>query len=156
MKRDPSLHPLSRDHHHALALARRATLAATDRNPGAPQDAWDEVVQKFDDELLPHFEIEERFLLPAMTTAGEEALVKRVLEEHRALRDLVQMAVVDLRECLAGFGTLLTEHVRFEERILFPVAESRLSDDELEAIAAAAPEPRTRATPPEEKQESER
>ena len=91
MKRDPRLRPLSRDHHHALALARRATLAATDRNPGAPRDAWDEVVQKFDDELLPHFEIEERFLLP--------------------------------------------------------VAESKLSDDELEAIAAAAPVPRTRATP---------
>jgi len=68
MKRDPRLRPLSGDHHHALALARRASLAATDQNPGALEDTWDEVVQRFDDELTPHFEIEERFLLPAMTT----------------------------------------------------------------------------------------
>ncbi len=156
MKRDPRLRQLSRDHHHALALARRATLAATDRNPGRLEDTWDEVVRRFDDELVPHFEIEERLLLPAMSAVGEGPLVERVLDDHLVIRDLVQPATVDLRKRSAEFGARLTEHVRFEERVLFPVAESKLTDKELEAIAMATPVPRTRMTPREEKQEDER
>ncbi len=140
MKRDPRLRPLSRDHHHALALARRATLAAKSGDPSAVRDTWDEVVAKFDDELVPHFEIEERFLLPAMRAAGDEPLVDRILDDHRAIRKLVRSGGHDPQR-LAEFGERLTGHVRFEERVAFPSAETKLASDVLEGLEKAATPP---------------
>lgn len=149
MQRDPRLRQLSRDHHHALVLARRASLAVADPNPNTAQEAWDKIVAKLDDELLPHFEIEERLLLPPLERAGEKGSVARVLGDHRILRELVDQAPADLRSCLAEFGSRLTAHVRFEERVVFPLAESRLTNGELEAIGAATTEPQTRMAPGE-------
>ena len=140
MKRDPRLRPLSRDHHHALALARRATLAAKSGDPSAVRETWDEVVTKFDDELVPHFEIEERFLLPAMRAAGDEPLVDRILDDHRAIRKLVRSGGHDPQR-LAEFGERLTGHVRFEERVAFPSAETKLASDVLEGVEKAATPP---------------
>jgi iron-sulfur cluster repair protein YtfE (RIC family) len=154
MKRDPRLRQLSRDHHHALVLARRSSLAAADPNPNSLHEAWEEIVEKLDTELLPHFEIEERLLLPPLQRAGEERSVARVLEDHQALRRLVDQSPADLRRCLTEFGSLLTEHVRFEERVLFPLAESKLTDRELETIASTTPVPRTRTPGGSEEGES--
>lgn len=140
MKRDPRLRPLSRDHHHALALARRATLAANSGDPRAVRETWDEVVAKFNDELVPHFEIEERFLLPAMRAAGDELLVDRILDDHRVIRKLIRSGGHDPQR-LAEFGERLTDHVRFEERVAFPSAEAKLGSDVLETVGKAATPP---------------
>lgn len=137
MKRDPRLRPLSRDHQHALALARRATLAAKSGDPSAVRETWDEVLTKFDDELVPHFAIEERLLLPAMRAACDKPLVDRILDDHRAIRKLVRSGDHDLHR-LAEFGERLTGHVRFEERVAFPSAETKLPSDVLDAIEKAA------------------
>jgi iron-sulfur cluster repair protein YtfE (RIC family) len=128
-------------------LARRASLAAADPNPNTLHEAWEEIVEKLDTELLSHFEIEERLLLPPLERAGEKRSVARVVKDHRTLRQLIDQSPADLRSCLAEFGSLLTEHVRFEERVLFPLAESKLTDRELETIASTTPMPRTRMTP---------
>lgn len=96
-----------------------------------------DLAARFAAELEPHFRIEEAVLLPALAAAGEETLVRRTLEDHAALRALAADPASGV-----AFGRRLREHVRFEERELFPACEARLGDATLEAIAARRPRPR--------------
>lgn len=134
MKRHPCLVPLSDDHHRALVLARRL------KREGAPSGAAlaalaDEVRRVFDSELEPHFQVEEQLLVPPLERAGAGALTRRLREDHAELRRRIRRdwAPADV----VPLGALLEAHVRFEERVLFPEAEARLSPAALEAIRAA-------------------
>ena len=119
MKRDARLIGLSSEHHHALVLARRAT-----RN----ELTLDEAQRRFDEELAPHFPTEEQILLPALRSAGAVELADRTRAEHVEIRAALG------RADLAELGRLLTEHVRFEERELFPACEALLSPSVLDAV----------------------
>ncbi len=127
VKRDPRLQGLSSEHHQALVLAR--TLETGRAVP--------DLAARFAAELEPHFRIEEEMLLPALAAAGEETLVRRTLDDHAALRALVADPASGV-----AFGRRLREHVRFEERELFPACEAHLGDEVLEAVAARSPRPR--------------
>ncbi len=136
MKRDRRLHGLSSEHHDALVLAR-----SLKRHEGP----WTEVHgaklgQRFDTELEPHFRVEEEVLLVALREAGQDALVERTLQEHRELRALAQSARSGNGDAALEFGLRLHDHVRFEERELFPACEL-LSDDVLEEVRALRPRP---------------
>lgn len=124
MKRLPALLKLSREHHTALSLALRIARA----DDAATQAALLLAVPGiFRNELEPHFQDEEINLLPQLTAAGEQALVRRTLEEHRQMRDLVgRIAAGDLPS-LQAFGKQIKAHVRFEERELFVTAQAVLS-----------------------------
>lgn len=136
MKRDPRLHGLSSDHHHALVLARRLAGRVT---AGADPEVARAFAEDFAREIAPHFQIEEDVLLPALREAGELALVERTEADHAELRALVAKA--RMGECaeLGRLAQRLSEHVRFEERELFPACEAKLSDAVLAAVAARAP-----------------
>jgi hypothetical protein len=135
MKRDPRLHGLSSDHHHALALARELSRTRWTAEAGAA------LQRRFAAELEPHFRVEEEVLLPALRDVGCTDLVERILEDHRALRALV--AVGDEPAALS-FGLRLQEHVRFEELELFPACEARLPAQVLDEVARRVPGPRQR------------
>lgn len=122
MKRHDALIGLSQDHHHALVLARRCA---------SEELTWDEMVRAFEEELEPHFQIEERMLLPAL---GDDPLVDRTLADHAAIR-----AHVRSRRSLVELGDLLREHVRFEERELFERAQQVMGEAELAKLAKAWP-----------------
>lgn len=132
MKRSAGLSGLARDHHAALVLAREAQRAATDcaalvaRLRAAHAAA-----------LEPHFDIEERLLLPALEAAGEGAAAARTRAEHEALR--AALAALDAADpaTLRHYGELLQAHVRYEDRELFGLAERVLAPALLEAIGAA-------------------
>lgn len=126
-KRDARLRELSSEHHAALVWARRLRRGL-DRQPMA---------ERFARELEPHFAIEETILAPALRESGEHALVDRLLAEHATLRRLA--AAADAHE---AFGTALHDHVRFEERELFPRCEAVLADAVLDAVLRASTEPR--------------
>jgi hemerythrin-like domain-containing protein len=130
MKRSQELIALTREHHHALVLARRAIDGARELATG--------LAEIFASELEPHFQIEEETLLPPMRDAGELARVARTLDEHRRLRALAQAVKQGDLGSLAPFGRLLEAHVRFEERDLFPCAEAVLPAAALAAVAACA------------------
>lgn len=137
MKRSPQLEPLSDDHHNALVLARRCRHAAESAaSEASVAELWHELRRRFAAELEPHFAVEERLLLPALTDAGESALAERTRGEHARLRALVASAPA--AERAAAFGKLLHDHVRFEERTLFPRAEAVLPAPLLEAVGRAA------------------
>ena len=129
MKRDPALRNLSNEHHQGLVLAKRAKKAACTEEA---QQAWEEIRQRFAVEMEPHFRDEEARLLPALERAGEAKLVKRTLDEHVALRRLIDENSV---EAMIRFAGLLEQHIRFEERELFEAAQHVLTPAELDELA---------------------
>jgi hemerythrin-like domain-containing protein len=133
MKRNPGLIRLSREHHTALVLAKRAR-----HMPGEMTDVtarfMAEVVATFARELEPHFQAEENALLPALGRAGRTDLAERTLAEHEALRALVRRLAAGDIASIGQFGQALEAHVRFEERELFCAAESVLTSEALALI----------------------
>ncbi len=143
IRRDPRLAGLSSDHHHALVLVMRAQRAVASRDADA-EATWRDIVCAFPRELAPHFEIEERLLIPALRRAGEIDTADRTAREHEALRALLSDGR-DVRARLRAFGELLEAHVRFEEREVFETAQRVLDPATLDAIGVAAP--RSRSAP---------
>lgn len=126
MKRHVALQDLSREHHHALKLALDCRRAAAAQD-AAQQNAMIAACSAcFASELEPHFQIEERDLLPRLAAAGETALVERTLAEHAAIRQLVAALPQRGAGGLEEFAVLMNAHVRFEERQLFAALEKLL------------------------------
>lgn len=123
MKRIPELQPLSREHHTALTLAKACERAVQSFDEERVNKTCQRMLQAFSDELEPHFQVEEQSLLPLLRNAGNTPLEQRTLEDHRQLRALLNGLQRNDSKALGSFGKLLTEHVRFEERELFPVLE---------------------------------
>jgi len=134
VKRSEELIALTREHHAALVLARRAIVAP--RNAAQALELAAALPEIFARELEPHFLIEEQKLLPPLRDAGESALTARTLDQHQQLRGLARAIGDGDVAGLVSFGLLLEAHVRFEERQLFPLAEAVLSAAALAAVAA--------------------
>jgi phytoene dehydrogenase-like protein len=135
MKRDPRLHGLTSDHHQGLVLARHVTRGKLDAAA---------VRQRFRDELEPHFLAEEELLLPALEAAGETELAARTWHDHAALREHLAAAERGEPGRLEAFAALLDEHIRFEERELFPAAEARVPSSALDRVEERKPHGRRR------------
>jgi hemerythrin-like domain-containing protein len=134
VKRSAELATLSREHHVALELAlrlKRATSEQADRLAAQAGEFWRK-------ESREHFRLEEELLLPrlARSAGSEDPDIARTLNDHAELRR--RFASVDRGEsdveALEQLGQLLTDHVRFEERVLFPRIEATLDPDELAAV----------------------
>jgi hemerythrin-like domain-containing protein len=134
MKRAAGLVALSREHHAALVLAKRAQRGAAAEARAAAVFAA-ELAVIFARELEPHFRVEEEALLPALERAGQAAAVRRTLAEHAELRGLAAQCAAGETAGLARFGAALEAHVRFEEHELFPLAEAVLTPGELARCA---------------------
>ena len=126
MKRIPALQSLSREHHTALTLAKACERAVLSHDEEQVGKTCQRVLQAFSAELEPHFQIEEQSWLPLLRNAENRPLEQRTLEDHRQLRALLDGLRKNDIKALGSFGKLLIEHVRFEERELFPVLESLL------------------------------
>ena len=124
MKRAEELLHLSREHHGALVLAKRIAACPPDTN--ARLAMCEQVSARFQQELAPHFAEEEQTLLPLMRAAHPQA-VQRTLDDHVTLRALAMRLALGDETALPAFGKCLAEHVRFEERELFPLFEALLS-----------------------------
>jgi len=88
MKRVAELRDLSDDHHTGLVLARRCKQAGRADSELPFERVWEQVLEAFSSHLEPHFQIEEKHLLPALEAIGEDSLASRVREDHSALRAL--------------------------------------------------------------------
>ena len=137
MKRGAALTQLSREHHLALVIAKRAQDMNME-NKGAVLRFMAQTVETFARELEPHFQIEESALLPLLNGAGATELVRRTLAEHEELRRLVSQFKTNDAESIHPFGAALAAHVRFEERELFTLAESLLTHEALNRAMAKA------------------
>ncbi|MEW5975444.1 MAG: hemerythrin domain-containing protein [Acidobacteriota bacterium] len=133
-RRHDSLIPLSREHHYGLMVCLRI-------HRGLPQHGSDKAWLKdrarkavafFETGLVAHFRAEEEVVFPAMTMfSGAAATLQQLTEEHRKLEGLIDRLraapVNELGGLLAEFADLLEDHIRTEERVLFPVYEEQVS-----------------------------
>jgi len=135
MKRAVALQPLSRDHLKSLLAAKRLR-EATDV-VAASRD----FLAFWESDGQHHFRVEEEVLLPgwALHCPVDRVAVARMLEEHLAIRrGVLRAAAAEASiEELAELGQLLDDHVRFEERELFPMIEEALDPGDLNRLAAA-------------------
>ena len=145
MLRAPALVPLSHQHQHALALCvfiQRALVG--DRTPPEVVAHWEEeIARMFRDEFRFHFEAEERHLFPAAESRKEMAeLVSDLRRQHDVLRTQALAATGHRlgNAGLSAFATLLSTHVRLEERELFEKMQTLLPPAEVEAIGKALDE----------------
>lgn len=135
MKRHPALVSLSHDHHQALFLAqqmRRCEPADGAKVAAAFQAWWAPGGQR-------HFQLEEEILFPTLAAtdvAEDDPLIVRALIDHMVIRRDAKLvdAEADV-ELLRSLGTRLSDHVRLEERQIFPLLEEKLTGDQLTALA---------------------
>lgn len=134
VKRAEGLQSLSRDHLKALLAAKRVVEAEdVDTAAGAFSAFWD--VER------DHFRLEEEILLPHWAAHAEVdmAAVQRMLADHLAIRaDALRLEHEGLSlDELHALGTRLHDHVRFEERVLFPAIEEALAAEVMTRLGAA-------------------
>jgi Hemerythrin HHE cation binding domain len=143
MKRDPALVRLSRDHNRGLVLS----LYVERTLPGADDSQLDrmqrEIVDFWQTALLPHFRAECECLLARLVrhAALSDDMVRRTEDDHlrvnsimALLRDADDVAV--RRALIAELGTLLKDHIRWEESTLFEASQRLLGAGELDAVGA--------------------
>jgi len=141
-KRHPSLVPLAREHHEGLLLAvrlqqgKKALLRLWSHDPH-----WQAgyVVEFYEKHLRTHFMAEEQGLFPiAEGIKACKPHVDELLLHHRTLVEQVdrfrQPTRVRLDDALHAFGALLEEHIRKEDRVLFPLFEKHATQEMLRQV----------------------
>jgi hemerythrin-like domain-containing protein len=135
MLRDPSLIPLSHQHHNGLALCVMTRRSL--RQDSSPENAARlarRVVDRYELELVNHFEMEEQVLFPA---CGPMPIVDTLLAEHRAIEGLIQpLRTAPTADLLEQFCQLLSTHIRREENEFFEQIQSALPRDVLDRAGA--------------------
>lgn len=140
MKRADQLQPLSREHHLGLVLSRHAKECANDVEEIAKH--WTKLTDYINQNMTNHFKVEDDLLLaklqPYQQTHPQVAeVIDKIAEQHHKLYRLVDLPSLSAAQ-VQELATTLYDHIRFEERELFPLAQQLLSEQELDAIYAAS------------------
>jgi len=145
VKRAAQLRSLSVDHHHGLVNARRLRRAASGEEGGAPEEVAGAFLESWQKDTSIHFRREEEVLLPVLARyggdLGREPVVS-MLAQHARIRGLVMDLSDEVTgggvrpETLRSIGEGLEEHIRLEEREVFPLVEEALPREGLEELAA--------------------
>jgi hypothetical protein len=113
IKRSKQLAPLSREHHDALLFVFKIRQGLKN---GASGEAIMAYVHWFwNNHLQLHFSQEEHLLLSHLSESDE--IAERLKNEHQAIRELISSHNIHALDVLAD---KMTNHIRFEERQLFP------------------------------------
>lgn len=141
-RRHETLIPLTHDHHHTLAQARRLLDAADLADLTQRRNVANDFVNFYLGRAVRHFhEEEELFFAPLIDVPVASDLVVRAVSDHLRLHDLVRTLKHQLIDgevdgpLLARISVLLTEHVRFEEKELFPLIEELVPEAQLRELA---------------------
>lgn len=129
MKRNENLVPLSREHHFGLLCVWKIKQGV---NKGVPYKRILNYVNYFWKESLSHhFETEDR-VLPEIQNS---ILQNQMEKEHSDIRKLINnINASEEKQLLLDFAYALQNHIRFEERVVFPEYEDHLSDDQMKEI----------------------
>ncbi len=137
LKRIEALQALSEDHHNGLVIALRCRRLADGVFDADRDEFWASVLEFVRLQVDPHFEVEERLLLPALRALGEQEMAYRIAREHVQLRAMiVEQTPADPE--LRSFGQLLDDHIRYEERVVFEQTQDRLPAETLAEIRRAS------------------
>ncbi|WP_231633172.1 hemerythrin domain-containing protein [Numidum massiliense] len=137
--RHEGLHRLSGHHHHALVIAHRLMKAGGGDSQWTPLELQQKLRDFWDNGGNEHFREEEEILLPTYVRYAdiERPEVVEMLLDHVELRSMVQLilaAETPRVEDLRTLGELLEDHVRKEERVIFPLIEKAIPEDVLREL----------------------
>ena len=139
MKRVEALAPLSREHHGTLILAQLLKKDAPVYNE-LPTEPWDKskyAQEQFEAHIKNHFHKEEVMLDKVKDCHPEvTVLAGEIKNEHQQLVELFSSLTnsTDLVNTLDKLAVSLQDHIRKEERILFPLLQQHCSAEQLEEI----------------------
>ncbi|HET56619.1 MAG TPA: hemerythrin domain-containing protein, partial [Ignavibacteria bacterium] len=95
-------------------------------------------LNKFKEEIVPHFEAEELILIPFILGKNKriDILSEEIVGEHKKISELIELIrnEVDIEENLDNLGNLLSEHIRKEERELFQLVQEVFSEEQLSKL----------------------
>lgn len=128
-KRHKALQPLSRDHHHGLLLSWKIRTGLS-KNIDSER-IWLYANWFFQKHLIPHFNIEEVHIFTLLDDKND--LNKKALADHRRLKRLFSETEKDANT-LSKIEEELEQHIRFEERVLFPEIQKIASEKQLNLI----------------------
>jgi len=140
LKRNKALHILSHDHHHGLILSQLIKKGSPQYKnlPDTTEGKKDYTIRFYNDELIKHFEDEEKILFPFVNGKddGIDNLFEEIITEHKKIKQLIIQleSDEDVENNLDELGNILESHIRKEERNLFGKIQEILSEDELTAL----------------------
>ena len=135
MKRDQNLYPLSHQHHNGL-------MAVLLLEKGVTKNADLKIMNDFildcwESELENHFIAEEKNLDPSLLQLPQlNDLYSRMIREHELIRNIIDAIKQkqESKELIVSFHTLLENHIRFEERTLFPFIQEHATEVSLSLL----------------------
>ncbi|GAB4091276.1 hemerythrin domain-containing protein [Flaviaesturariibacter terrae] len=143
LKRSLPLQPLSREHHEGLLLSWKIRQGLA--KGVEPKRIGAYVLWFWERQLAGHFRREEAAFHPLFPGAP---LLQRMQEEHEEIEGLLhvleQIADAALLEEIAA---KVHDHIRFEERELFPWIEEQLGQEKLDALEKMIDAEKTAAAP---------
>lgn len=134
IKRTEALQPLSRQHHNGLLFC---LLLQKGIKKNADPEVMRDFIQDFwYKDLQHHFQLEELYLVPLKNRYHQfvEPL-QQMVNEHYELKSIINEIVLNpTHKTIDELRKKLDDHVRFEERQLFPLIEEAISPQELQTI----------------------
>lgn len=128
MKRHESIVTFSREHHFGLLFCWKIRHGIKKQVPGEQILSYAKYF--WENHLWRHFEEEETLLFCQL----QDRLVGQALSEHGHIRQLMEM-VISIKpvqtDLLSTLADMVDDHIRFEERILFPHIEKELPEKKL-------------------------
>ena len=129
LKRSESLKPLSREHHHGLLFCWKAKTGIKKNVDVARIKKYADWF--FQNYLVPHFEVEEKYVFPIL--GNENELIKKAVSEHEKLKQLLE-SNTEIQKNIGIIEKELEAHIRFEERILFGEIQKIATAEQLQSI----------------------
>lgn len=132
IKRNVNIVKLSQDHHASLLFCWKIRQGIKYH---IEFDRLKQYVEYFwNTHFSEHFKEEEQFLFKSFIDEN----VEKAIEDHHKIKELISKLSYEIpgkrNELLSELADTVNQHVRFEERILFPHLEKKLSDEQLEII----------------------
>jgi len=130
IKRNENLAIFSREHHHGLVFCSRlkkADLSCDSVIKLFVKDFWENYLEE-------HFNNEEQLFLPLL---DDTDISTQFLDEHKQIRQLIDRLSIsdhDIQNISLELSKQINDHIRFEERVLFPWLERVYSVEELDNI----------------------
>lgn len=134
IKRNENIVKLSRDHHASLLFCWKLRQgikyhSSIERMVKYVQYFWNQ-------HFTPHFKEEEEFLFAPL----KDKTVNKAIEDHIHIKasvdEIINQGSENKQEKLSALADMVDEHVRYEERILFPHLEKKLTVEQLENIGS--------------------
>lgn len=137
IKRSRELAPFSRDHHEGLLFVWKIKKGIDNKTPLeilCSYTCW-----FWANHFKSHFKNEESVLVKHLS--ADDPMIKQMLKEHEQIKDLVISLDKEPDErslkLLAGY---ISNHIRFEERQLFPYIEKMLTPEQMNEISNDLPQ----------------